>query len=49
MILFNIIHPTKYLVADTVVPEKNPTIANQFGVNNMPVVAVDIVKPVEHA
>jgi hypothetical protein len=38
MILFN-----------TVVPEKNPTTANHFGVNNMPVVAVDIVKPVEHA
>ena len=47
MILFNIIHPTKYLITDTVNPEKNQTTANQFGLKNMPVVPVDIVKPVE--
>jgi hypothetical protein len=41
MILFNIIHPTKYLITDTVVPEKNPTTANQFRVNNMPVESVE--------
>jgi hypothetical protein len=47
MILFNIIHPTKYLNTTAVVPEMNPTSINQFGVNGMPMVAMDIVKPVK--
>jgi hypothetical protein len=47
MVIFNIIYPTKYLMADFTIPTDNPSAANQLEMNGMRVVAMNIVKPVE--
>jgi hypothetical protein len=47
MVLFNIIHPTKYLVADPGAPMKNRSTINQLEVNGLPIVAMEMVTPVE--
>ncbi len=33
MILFNIIHPTKYLIVDAIAPERNSPITKKSGIN----------------
>jgi hypothetical protein len=48
MVLFNIIHPARYLVADPVVASTvNSSTVNQLEMNGTPVVTTDIIKPVE--
>jgi hypothetical protein len=47
MVIFNIIHPTRYLVVDPGAPMKNPSTINQPEVNGVPVVTMEMVTPVE--
>jgi hypothetical protein len=51
MVIFNIIHPAKYLVIDSVGPKKNSIALNKIGVTEMPPVATEIAKrhePIQH-
>jgi hypothetical protein len=49
MVLFNIIHPTNYLVADSTTPVKSPTGIDQLEVNGSSVVAMETMTPVGSA
>ncbi len=51
MAIFNIIHPVKYLVIDSVAFENNSIALNKVGVMEMPPVATEIAKrhePIQH-
>jgi hypothetical protein len=44
MVIFNIIHPGKYLVADSVELKNNTRNTNKIGVIDMPVAAAETAK-----